>query len=123
MSSMSRPWQPLALPRTAEASPSPTTQAYGGRTSGFRWSPRMAQSGVAEPRIAERRWPTYVALFASALYVLAVQSGAYDPKGNSAVDDVVFLITAPLVAGLSIALGLLPDRRGSLLGLLALSAA
>ncbi len=73
--------------------------------------------------MAEPRWPTYAALLGSAAYIAAIQTGMYDPAGNSVADAVVFLVTAPLVAGLSVALGLLPSRANSLLGVVVLTAA
>ncbi len=73
--------------------------------------------------MAEPWQPTCAALLGSAAYVAAIQTGMYDPAGNSVADAVVFLVTAPLVAGLSVALGLLPSRANSLLGVVVLTAA
>jgi signal transduction histidine kinase len=71
----------------------------------------------------ESRWPLYAAVLGSAAYVGAVESGMYHPSGNSPVDAVVFCVTVPAVAGLSLALGLLPSRIDSVLGLAVLTGA
>ena len=73
--------------------------------------------------MAEPWQPTCAALLGSAAYVAAIQTGLYDPAGDSVADAVVFVVTAPLVAGLSVALGLLPSRANSLLGIIVLTVA
>jgi signal transduction histidine kinase len=73
--------------------------------------------------MAEPRWPVYATLVGSAAYIAAVQTGSYHPTGNSVADAVIFLITAPVVAVLSVALGLLPARILSLVGLAVLTVA
>jgi signal transduction histidine kinase len=73
--------------------------------------------------MAEPRWPLPAALVGAGAYVAAVQTGLYHPAGNSVADAVVFLVTAPAVAALSVALGLLPGRIGSLIGLTVVSVA
>jgi signal transduction histidine kinase len=67
--------------------------------------------------MSEPRWPVYAALVGSAAYIAAVQTGSYHPTGNSVADAVIFLLTAPAIAVLSVALGLLPARTPSLVGL------
>jgi signal transduction histidine kinase len=71
----------------------------------------------------EPRWPVYAALVGSAAYIAAVQTGSYHPTGNSVADAVIFLVTAPAVAILSVTLGLLPARIPSLVGLAVLTVA
>jgi signal transduction histidine kinase len=56
-------------------------------------------------------------LAGSAAYIAAVQFGSYHPNGNAVADAVIFLVTAPVVAILSVALGLLPARIPSLAGM------
>jgi signal transduction histidine kinase len=73
--------------------------------------------------MAEPRWPLYSALGGSAAYIAAVQSGSYHPNGNGVADAVIFLITAPAVAILSVALGLFLARIPSLAGLVVLTVA
>jgi signal transduction histidine kinase len=73
--------------------------------------------------MAEPRWPIYTALVGSAAYIAAVQTGIYHPSGNSVADAVIFLVTAPAVAILSVALGLVPARVPSLAGLAVLTVA
>jgi signal transduction histidine kinase len=73
--------------------------------------------------MAEPQWPMYAALLGASAYITAVQTGTYNPAGNSVADAVVFLVTAPAVAGLSVALGLLPNRVNSLVGVVVLTAA
>jgi signal transduction histidine kinase len=73
--------------------------------------------------MTEPRWPLYAALVGSLAYIGAVQTGSYHPAGNGVADAVVFLVTAPAVAALSLALGLLPGRIAALTGLAALTVA
>lgn len=73
--------------------------------------------------MTEPRWPLYATLLGSAAYIGAIQIDSYHPSANSAADAVVFVVTAPLVAALSVALGLLPARLDSLLGAAVLTAA
>jgi signal transduction histidine kinase len=73
--------------------------------------------------MAEPRWPVYAALVGSAAYIAAVQTGSYHPTGNSVADAVIFLLTAPAVAILSVALGLLVARIPSLVSLAVLTVA
>ena len=73
--------------------------------------------------MAEPRWPLYAAFVGSGVYIAAVQSRSYHPTGNGAADAVIFLVTAPAVAVLSVALGLLPARVPSVVGLAVLTVA
>ena len=73
--------------------------------------------------MADPRWPLYAALAGSAAYIGAVQSDTYHPNGNGVADAVIFLVTAPIVAIVSVALGLLPTRIPSLAGLAILTVA
>lgn len=73
--------------------------------------------------MVEPRWPIAAALVGAAADVAAVQSGNYHPNGNGVADAVIFLVTAPAAAGLSLALGLLPGRIASPLGLAVLTVA
>jgi signal transduction histidine kinase len=65
----------------------------------------------------------YATLVAAAVYITAVQTGSYHPAGNSVADAVIFLTTAPAIAALSVAVGLLLDRIPSLVGLAVLTVA
>jgi signal transduction histidine kinase len=73
--------------------------------------------------MARPRWPLYAALCGGAAYIVAVQTGAYNPAGNRVIDDVIFVVTAPAVAAISVALGLLPRRIESVVGILVLAGA
>lgn len=67
--------------------------------------------------MTESRWPLYAALVGGACYIAAVEVGFYDPRGNSVADAVVLIVTLPLIAGLSVRLGLLHERLASLCGI------
>ena len=73
--------------------------------------------------MAKPKWPVYVAILGSTGYIVAVQTGAYHPTGNGIADAFIFLITAPAAAILSVALGMLPDRTSSVIGISILTVA
>jgi signal transduction histidine kinase len=70
--------------------------------------------------MAEPRWPLFAALVGGAGYVAITATGVYNPAGNSAADDVIFLVSFVAIVVLGVVLGLLPRRRDSVIGVVVL---
>jgi signal transduction histidine kinase len=73
--------------------------------------------------MGEPRWPMAVALAGSAAYIGVVVSDVADPTGDTTIDVAVFLVSLVGAVALSVALGLLPRRLHSVIGVLALTVA